>query len=225
MGCVASCFVRALFEMEKYDGEVLGLCSDPGFPVFPPQGMYTSKEKYLLKIKEKFWTGKDDLIIAGENGRKFVQMKAENFGNKDLRKMIGLEGVEFAGYVIDKANMTAHVTAKLGGKHDVIFTLKKSERWSRKPILDMYFHNPTVDLNEVSKKLEDMAPALILRGDFPGKDYAMMFRTEDGYSKLAAVCKQWEGKSEEGFYFVDIGTRVDIAMAGICAIIIDELYA
>ena len=138
--------------------------------------MYTSKEKYLLKIKEKFWMGKDDLIIAGENGRKFVQMKAENFGNKDLRKMIGLEGVEFAGYVIDKANMTAHVTAKLGGKHDVIFTLKKSERWSRKPILDMYFHNPTVDLNEVSKKLEDMTPALILRGDFPGKNYAMMFR-------------------------------------------------
>ena len=69
--------------------------------------MYTSKEKYLLKIKEKFWTGKDDLIIAGENGRKFVQMKAENFGNKDLRKMIGLEGlVRNLARPVFKSNLT-----------------------------------------------------------------------------------------------------------------------
>jgi len=224
MGCVASCFVSVLFEMGKYDGEVMGLCADPGFPVFPPQGMYTVKEKYLLKIKEKFWTGKEDLVIAGENGRKFVQMKAEQFGKKEeLRDLIGLEGVEFAGYVIDKENMTAHVTTKLGKSQKVILTIKQSGRWSRKPILDMYFHNPTVELDAVST--EGMSPALILRGNFPGKDYAMMFRTEDGYSKLAAVCQQWEGKSEEGFYFVDVGTRVDIAMVGICAVIIDELYA
>jgi len=223
MGCVASCFVGALFELGKYDGEVKGLCGDPGFPVFPPQGMYTEKEKNMLKIKEKFWLGKEDLVIAGANGRKFVQMKSEHFGKKELRDLIGLEGVEFAGYVIDKENMTAHVTTKIGKSKKVILTLKKSDRWSRKPILDMYFHNPQVELDTVST--EDMTPALILRGDFPGKDYAMMYRTEDGYEKLAAVCKQWEGKSEEGFYFVDVGTRVDIAMVGICAIIIDELYA
>ena len=47
MGCVASCFVRALFEMEKYDGEVLGLCSDPGFPVFPPQAEWDLLEIFL----------------------------------------------------------------------------------------------------------------------------------------------------------------------------------
>ena len=70
-----------------------------------------------------------------------------------------------------------------------------------------------------------MSPEILIRGDFSNKNYAFLTRSNFGYNKLAEVVPEWETAYEKGSYFVNVGSRVDVAFIGICAMVVDEMFS
>merc|ERR1711892_55229 len=223
MGCVASIVASLFLEVGKYDDLTVTGFLTSNLEILPGQGDYVDKAPTILKIKESFWLSKDDFAIEGLNGRHFLKMTGEEVSKKGKRDMMGLEKKDFAWYSLDTTTNTAYIGMTLNKKSLVLSTIKKSGKLSRKAGLDVFMHNPAIDWENLTEP--ENGSSIYIRGDFSGKNYAFLTRHSSGYSKIAETLPEWEGSSEKGHYFVNVGSRIDIGFIGICAIIIDELFS
>ena len=225
MGCIASCFAGLFLEIGKYDDlTVTGfLSSNSQLEILPGNKVYTSKEPTILKIKESFWNNAEDFAIEGLNGRHWLTISKEEVAKKEMRDVVGLEKKVYAWYKLDKTNNTGYIGRYVGKRAVVLATIRRSARFSRKPALDVFIHNPAMDLDKITEP--DFRPQFYIRGDFPGKKYSFLIRDSLGYNMIAEVVREWEGDSESGYYYLNIGYRIDIAFMGITAILIDELFS
>lgn len=226
LGCVASCVASTFLYLGKYDDlEVQGYAAG-GLEIFPSigGGGYLDQEPYTLKIKTGFWLREEDFVVEGLNGRQWLKMNSDAISNKERRDLACLVKNSSVGYIMDSANNTAHITVTNNKKTSVHATIKKSGRISRQPGLDVFIHNPPLEI-ETAATFEGRFSSIYIRGDFPGKNYAFLLDYGSEYQKIAEAVPKSGENSEPGHYFVNIGPRIDIGFVGICAMIVDEMFS
>ena len=143
-------------------------------------GGYIDQEPYILKIKTKFWLREEDFVIEGLNGRQWLKMNSDAVSNKEGRDLIGLYKNSLVGYIMDTTNNTAHITSTLNKKTSVHATIKKSGRISRQTGLDVFIHQPALDIETASTSGRSSS-SIYIRGDFPGKNYAFLLGSGSKY--------------------------------------------
>ena len=146
MGCIVS----LILSYTKYDDLGVTGFAASALEIIEWRKAYIEQEHKLLKLREKFWLDDDVMVIESDIGRRYLTLKG---GSKSKeRSLIGLEGVPFAGYVLDRENDVAHITKEIN---------KKTGRISRKPGIDVFVHHAPVNIENVS--LDGMRPEIYVR--------------------------------------------------------------
>ena len=172
-------------------------------------------------------SGEISVVTTREKSQKGKAQDRENHkeeksqGRKSKEgSLIGLEGVPFAGYVLDRENDVAHITKEINKKTLVHASIRRSGRISRKPGIDVFVHHALVNIENVS--LDGMRPEIYIRGEFAEKKYSFLMLD---FMRIAEALPEFEGKSEKGHYFINVGPRIDIAFVGLTGMIIDEMFS
>ena len=217
MGCIVS----LILSYTKYDDLGVTGFAASALEIIEWRKAYIEQEHKLLKLREKCWLDDDDMVIESDIGRRYLTLKGDSKSKE--RSLIGLEGVPFAGYVLDRENDVAHITKEINKKTLVHASIRRSGRISRKPGIDVFVHHAPVNIENVS--LDGMRPEIYIRGEFAEKKYSFLMPDGIGFMKIAEALPEFEGKSEKGHYFINVGPRIDIAFVGLTGMIIDEMFS
>jgi len=217
MGCVGS----------QYDDMPVTGAPGEGLVVLPGGQKYVLGEQTVLKLKENFWSfSGDDATIKDITDTSWFKVKGTVMSLSGKRTMTDCkEGTEICGYQKKLLSMhaTAYITVQSGEQTMVLATIKK-QFMVLESSADIFIHKPMVPLDNVTT--EGMVPDIHVAGDIISKKYDfMMGNLETNPYKIAQVVRKWTFDSERNTYFVNIGTKVDIAFIAMSVIAIDEIFS
>eukprot|EP00090_Calanus_glacialis_P030168 TRINITY_DN4858_c0_g1_i1.p1 TRINITY_DN4858_c0_g1~~TRINITY_DN4858_c0_g1_i1.p1 ORF type:complete len:118 (+),score=20.94 TRINITY_DN4858_c0_g1_i1:7-360(+) len=106
----------------------------------------------------------------------------------------------------------------------VYATIKKQSLMQLESSADIFIHDPPLFLDDVST--EGLSSDIHVEGDIISKKYDfMMGDLEHNPYKIAQVIRKFQMVAENNSYFLNVGTKVDVAFICMCAFAIDELFS
>jgi len=180
-------------------------------------------EVYTLKMREKMfsWTG-DDASVKDLSGNKWFQIEGHALSFHEKCTMKDAQGNQIAGFRRRLMSMhaTGHITVNVNGQTLAVATIKKESSFQMSANADIYIYATPQDVETVSTS--GMSPTIKVDGSIMAKRYNFMY----GNTKLAQVCRTWEGYvTSRDTYYVTVGFNVDIAFIIMCTLGLDEMFA